>query len=88
MQKIKTATGKEYEVLWCGPSTIDMALRFEVVNVDMNTVIATFTNAKETGRLTHLFDERETVFNNYTQFKGVDLKPDGSIVVALMEKST
>lgn len=85
MQKIRTATGKEFDILWCGPSTIDLALRFNVVNSDMATVLSTFTNPKETGRLIHVFDERETVFHNYINFKGVDTKPDGSIVVALME---
>lgn len=85
MQKIITATGKEFEVEWCGPSTIDLALRFAVVNGDMLEIMATFVNPVETVALTHVFDERETIFNNYTKFKGVDLKPNGNIVVSLME---
>lgn len=88
MQKIITATGKEFQVSWCGPSTIDFALRFEVVERTMAEVLTTFINPEETATLTHVFDEHETVFTGYTQFKGVDLKPGGSIVVALMEETT
>lgn len=87
MQKIITATGKEFQVSWCGPSTIDFALRFEVVENTMADVLTTFINPEETATLTHVFDEHETVFTGYTQFKGVDLKPGGSIVVALMEET-
>lgn len=86
MQKIITASGKEFEVRWCGPSTIDFALRFAIVNADMAAVLATFTDPEETVRLTHNFDEHETVFHNFTAFKGVDLQANGLIVVALMEE--
>lgn len=85
MQKIITATGKEFSILWCGPSTIDFALRFEVSNdYTMAEILATFTNPEETETLTHDFDNHQTVYNGYTTFKGVDMKPGGSVVVALM----
>ena len=85
MQKIITATGKEFKIDWCGPSTIDFALRFEVVESTMSDILATFTRPEECTELTHVFDEHKTVFNGYSKFKGVDMKPGGSIVVALME---
>lgn len=85
MQKIITATGKILKILWCGPSTIDFALRFEVVEAEMSEVLTVFTNPEETATLTHVFDEHETVFTGYSKFRGVDLKPGGSIVVALIE---
>lgn len=88
MQKIITATGKEFGIDWCGPSTIDFALRFEVVESTMTDVLGTFTDREETAELTHVFDEHKTVFRGYTTFKGVDMKPGGSIVVALMEETT
>jgi len=88
MQKIITATGKEFKIDWCGPSTIDFALRFEVVENTMAEILATFTVPEETETLTHIFDEHETVFTGYSIFKGVDLKPGGSVVVALMEETT
>jgi hypothetical protein len=85
MQKIITATGKEFKIDWCGPSTIDFALRFEVVESTMAHILETFTRPEECAELTHVFDEHETVFSGYSKFKGVDLKPGGSIVVSLME---
>lgn len=83
MQRIRTATGKEIIVNWCGVSTIDFALRFGVPNGNMMELIRIFTNPEETQTLIHLFDEEEIVHTGFTIFKGVDLKPDGEIVVAL-----
>lgn len=83
MQKIVTATGKEFDILWCGASTIDFALRFAVVNCDMATIFQVFSNTAETKELYHRFDGYEVCFKGYTNFKGVDLKIDGEIVVAL-----
>lgn len=84
MQKIITATGKEFKIAWCGPSTIDYALRLEVVGSPMSEVLTTFTDPAETAELTHIFDGKKHVFSGYTKFKGVDMKPSGSIVVALL----
>lgn len=83
MQTIVTATGKEFTIDWCGPSTIDFALRFGVPDGNMAELLLIFTNQEETETLIHHFDEHETVFTGYTIFKGVDLKADGEIVVAL-----
>lgn len=88
MQKIITAKDNEIPIRWCGLSTIDFALRFEVKNeMSMAEVITIFMDKEETATLTHVFDEHETVYTGYTQFRGVDLKPGGSIVVALMEET-
>lgn len=86
MQSIVTAKNKKFDVKWCGLSTIDLALRFEVIDSTMQDVLTTFTDAKETIAVTHVFDERKTVYRNYTVFKGVDMKPNGSLVVALVEE--
>ncbi len=85
MQKIITATGKEYQVEWCGVSTIDFVLRFEVVNSPMTNILTTFMNPIETAKLTHVFDENRAVYTGFTKFKGVDLKPNDAVVVSLME---
>lgn len=85
MQTITTTTGKVYQVNWCAPSTIDFALRFEIVGSTMQDVLATFTDPEETATLTHKFDESETVFTGYTLFIGVDMRQSGKIIVALME---
>ena len=87
MQRMLTASGKEFSVDWCGRSTIDFALRFEAVGSSMSELLTTFTDAEETATLTHVFDGHETVYTGFTIFKGVDLKPSGTIVVALMEET-
>ena len=83
MQKVRTASGKEFNVNWCGQATLDLALRFGVPDGNMTELFQTFTSPAETQTLIHLFDEEEIVFTGFTIFKGVDLKPDGEIVVAL-----
>lgn len=88
MQKIITATGKEFNVNWCGQATIDFVLRFEVVNSTMANILSTFMSPVETEKLTHIFDENMAIYTGFTTFKGVDMKPGGSIVVALMEETT
>ena len=88
MQKIITATEKEISVEWCGLSTIDFALRFEVANdMTLLEVLNIFMDPAETEVLIHSFDEHRTEYTGFTKFKGVDLKPSGSIVVALMEET-
>ena len=84
MQKLITATRREFSVKWCGVSAFDNALRFEVVNNTMTNILSTFMNPAETETLTYMFDENETVYTNYTQFKGVD-QMRGSVIVSLME---
>ena len=85
MQKVITATGKEFNVNWCGQATIDFVLRFEVVNSTMANILSTFMNPVETEKLTHIFDENRAVYTSFTKFKGVDLIPNDAVVVSLME---
>lgn len=84
MQKIITATGKEFAIAWCGVSTIDFVLRFAITETTMEVVLATFLNREELKKLIHVFDDQQIAYTGYDAFKGVDLKPDGSIVVSLM----
>ena len=86
MQTIKTATGKEFSVDWCGQSTIDFVLRFAVVGSDMQTVLKTFMDPNETIVITHIIDDmgNKAEYHNFTVFRGVDLKADQSLVVSLM----
>ena len=87
MQKIITATGKEFQIEWCGQSTIDFALRFDIKEEEMTTIINTFMDATETSTLIHQVDEmgNRIEYNGFTTFRGVDLKPDGTVVVSLMQ---
>lgn len=87
MQKIITATGKEFQIEWCGQSTIDFALRFDIKGEEMSTIITTFMDQNETIKLIHQVDEmgNRIEYNGFTTFRGVDLKPDGTVVVSLMQ---
>lgn len=85
MKYIVTASGIRFRVLWCGLSTIDRALRFEIVNSTMMNVLSVFMNPAETEKLTYTFDEQETVFEGFTRFKGIEQNATGTITVALME---
>lgn len=89
MQTITTATEKSFNIEWCGRSTIDFALRFAVKDSDMATVLNTFTNPEETVLLTHIIDamNNKAEYRGFTIFKGVDLHPDNSIIVSLMENT-
>ena len=84
MQKLTTATGKEFRVLWC--SVVDV-LRFAVIDSDIMTLLGVFMNPEETATLTNQFDERVRVYEGYTKFKGVELDSNGSIIVALMQEN-
>ena len=86
MQTITTATGKAFQVGWCGLSTIDYVLRFGVRGESMTNVLQVFTNPAETETLSHTFDERTNEYDDYITFVGVDLKPNGEIVVSLSQE--
>lgn len=85
MQTITTATGRVFQVGWCGLSTIDYILRFGVKGESMVDVLQVFMDATETESLVHTFDERTNKYDDYTTFRGVDLKPNGEIVVSLSQ---
>lgn len=82
-KKIKTATGKEFEILWDGVASIDGALRFAVINAPMAEIFETFSDPAECTTLTRIWDGVESVYTGYTRFRGVDRKIDGEIVVAI-----
>lgn len=85
MQTITTATGKVFQVGWCGLSTIDYVLRFGVRGESMANVLKVFTDSAETETLSHTFDEHTSKYDGFTTFIGVDRKPNGEIVVSLSE---
>lgn len=83
MKILQTATGREFDILWDGVSTIDGALRFAVVNADLDTIHNTFKLPEETETLTRIEDGIESVYTGYTAYRGFDRKVDGEVVVAL-----
>ncbi len=82
MKTLKTATGKEFDILWDGVS-FDYVLRFAVVNSDMDTIHQTFRDPAETATLTRIEDGIESVYTGFVGYRGFDKKMDGEIVVAL-----
>ena len=83
MQTITTVSGKTYEIKWCGPSNIDYALRFEIINGNQTDIFLTFVDPEETKELIHRFDENETIFYNYTELKTITVGLENTYIVAL-----
>lgn len=84
MQTLTTASGLSFTILWCGISTIDLALRFAVQGMELSELFGIITNPNEIATLTHRFDENETIYTNYTQFSSINVNPiDGTAIVAL-----
>ena len=86
MQTITTVTNKVFQVGWCGLSTIDYVLRFGVRKSSMADVLRVFVDPNETKILVHTFDERTEEYTGYIVFTGVDMKPNGEIVVSLSQE--
>ena len=89
MITLQTAAGKSFPIEWVGIADFDGCLRFEVTAAadHMPELFAVFSDPRETETLTRVFDEDERVFTGYTGFKGMDLKPSGNVVVALMRRA-
>ncbi len=85
---LRTNSNKEYPIEWIGIADFDGCLRFEVADAAdrMPELFAAFTDPAETETLTRVFDEDERVFTGFTGFKGMDLKPSGNLVIALMQR--
>lgn len=83
MKTLRTATGAEFDIIWDGASTIDGALRFAVVNSDLDTIHNTFKNPAACETLTRIDDGIESVYTGFTDYRGFDKKTDGEVVVCL-----
>lgn len=84
MQQLITATGRTFNIVWIGLSTVDHALRFEIKNLDIISAFQIFSDTTETETLTHIFDETETVYTGYTKLQGLDAGQNNRIVVSMM----
>ena len=65
MQTIRTASGTEYAIDWCGVASIDGILRFYVPNGNLVELILAFSNPQNLP-VTHLFDGE--VVQEYTNY--------------------
>lgn len=88
---LETNSGKTYEIAWIGVADFDGCLRFELVSAEpfVKDVITVFTDPAETKILTRAYPlcDDDRMFEGFTKFKSLDIKPDGNIVVGLMQRS-
>ena len=82
-QKIRTATGIEYPVNWCGIASIDGILRFYVPNGNLVELTTVFADA-ENLPVTHVFDDEVVQdYTDYTVCFGVTMDYLGGATVEL-----
>ena len=83
--KIITATKREYQLIWCGISTIDQALRFSIKSKNFTEVTSVFSNPEETSVLKYVIDplSQPKIYEGYTNLIGVSKDTDETLVVAL-----
>lgn len=82
-QKIVQTATNEFEVRWCGISSIDNSLRFAVVNKTVATLLSVFDDLDETSKITYSFDDVEIEYDGYIAFSGIINQNDGSIVIVM-----
>lgn len=77
--KIITATGKEFQARWFGVSTLDGAFRACLIDTDVNTAFAVFTDQRETAVISLNRGELapEEQLKGYTSFQGISTGSDG-----------
>lgn len=85
MMKIRTASGKTFDIEWAAVATIDGVLRFEIIGASFAEVFATFIREENCGTLTRVWDGVEKEYTGYIKLYGINLNAVGNIVVA-MEK--
>ena len=82
-QIIRTATGEEFQVDWCGVASMDGVLRFYIQNGNIVDLTTVFSNANNFP-VTHLHDgEVVKVYEGYTKFFGAFLDFVGGVTVQL-----
>ena len=83
MQRILTATGKEFKVIWCAISSFDGILRFNMLNCDFATAVSVFSNVDETNVIIHKVDNETTEYSGYTALRGIEIDALNRITIAL-----
>ena len=85
-QIIRTATGTEYEIEWCGVASFDGILRFYVPNGNIVELMTAFSNP-ENLPVTHIFDGTVVeTYTNYTVFFGAIMDFVGGVTVSLVKE--
>lgn len=82
-QIIRTASGSEYAIEWCGVASLDGILRFYVPNGNLVELMLAFSNPQNLP-VTHLFDgEIVQEYTDYTVCFGVTMDYLGGATVEL-----
>ena len=85
-QIIRTATGIEYAIEWCGVASFDGILRFYVPNGDLITLMTVFSQP-ENLPITHIFDgEVVETYTQHTVFFGATKDFVGGVTVELAKE--
>ena len=87
MQTLTTRTGKVFNVIWCGKATVDNTLRFETADNEatLTEAFVIFNDKNETSVLTHVFDEKTTVYEGYAVIRSIE-QLGARIAIALKQE--
>lgn len=85
--KIITNTGREYQAVWCGISTLDRALRFEIRYRGIASAVDVFSDSNETSVIKCIVDEmsQPQFYEGYTELSSVNKATNDTIVIALQK---
>lgn len=85
--KIVTATGKEYQVVWCGISSLDSALRFELQYKNITAAVNVFSDPNETSEIKYIVDEmsQPQFYEGYTNFVSINKASGNTLIIALKQ---
>lgn len=80
MEKVKTATGKQFDCDYFNPSVPLRKVHIQVYNVPLHEVAMVFNDPSETAQLCYI----DQCLNNYTRL--IALRPEGSGVRIVLGK--
>ena len=82
--KIELNSGKTYQVLWCGESSIDERLRFCITGSDIGSVFSTFSNPSQAEEIKYYPSDTGSggfkVFSGFNTLKGINEDNRGILV--------
>lgn len=82
--RIELTSGKTYQVLWCGVSSIDEKIRINLQGSTISDAFSTFTNPEETKSIKYYRSDSGTgwydEYKGYTNLKGINEDNRGIVV--------
>lgn len=87
MQTLRLKNGKEYQVNWCGVSSLDGILRAEITDSTFCDVAQDFCDKDAISAIDYIVNDVSSVmFNGYTDITGITAGFNG-IIVALKKEA-